>query len=366
MVAGKVFASGFHKIQSMAWRGRKLWVANSPDLTVVLDLDGDGTADEYVLMAHSLGDGDHGLHGIAWGADGKLYLATGNLAAMPVKQLGRAMKFHRGEYAPSPSRLVAGGPYEGAVLRCDADGRGLEIVERGMGNPQAVEFDDTFHLLLPDNKRGAEPGDHGEAEKRQRPHDQWTFEELAEDLGASIAARSVAAQEELMRRGESVKVGMLKWLERGGLSKRQRTWALWTLGRAGKDDVEIEAWFAAQPLKSTDANTRAQCLRIIAYRIREFGFSTQVPPSVVAALHDAEPQVRRESVEALRLCRQSQYLPALVDLVAGERDDVTLDLACRVLAEMADDAALQTMRADQRPGIQAALARVMTLWNVKK
>ena len=37
----KVFATGFNAVQGLAWRGRDLWVANAPDLTIVRDLDDD-------------------------------------------------------------------------------------------------------------------------------------------------------------------------------------------------------------------------------------------------------------------------------------------------------------------------------------
>ena len=37
----KTFASGLNSIQGLAWHGRDLWIGNSPDLTIVRDLDGD-------------------------------------------------------------------------------------------------------------------------------------------------------------------------------------------------------------------------------------------------------------------------------------------------------------------------------------
>ena len=46
--ASKTFASGLNSIQGLAWHGRDLWIGNSPDLTVVRDLDGDDEADQYV------------------------------------------------------------------------------------------------------------------------------------------------------------------------------------------------------------------------------------------------------------------------------------------------------------------------------
>ena len=70
-----VFATGFNSVQSIAWRGRDLWVANSPDLTVVRDTDGDDVADEYVKVFTDLGNIEHCLHGLNWGPDGCLYMS---------------------------------------------------------------------------------------------------------------------------------------------------------------------------------------------------------------------------------------------------------------------------------------------------
>ena len=74
----KEFASGFNAIQSLAWRGDSLWVDNAPDLTVVRDLNGDDEADEYIRLYTDLGNLEHGLHGLNWGPDGKLYMSKGN------------------------------------------------------------------------------------------------------------------------------------------------------------------------------------------------------------------------------------------------------------------------------------------------
>lgn len=168
----KVFATGFNAIQGLAWHGRDLWVANSPDLTVVRDLDGDDEADEYVRVFTDLGNLEHGLHGLNWAPDGKLYMSKGNSKGLtqPGRIAPKAFRDLWGVNAPlgSPDfpepRSFKKGSYpktyhdpeddwgrEGGVLRCDDGGRSLEIVSRGMRNPWDITFDSSFTWLGTDN-----------------------------------------------------------------------------------------------------------------------------------------------------------------------------------------------------------------------
>lgn len=168
----RVFATGFNAIQGMAWRGRDLWVANAPDLTVVRDLDGDDEADEYVRLYTDLGNLEHGLHGLNWAPDGKLYMSKGNSKGLsqPGRIAPKAFRDLWGVIAPPGSpdypaaRTFARGRYEknyhdpeddwgreGGVLRCDPDGRNLEIISRGSRNPWDITFDTGFHWLGTDN-----------------------------------------------------------------------------------------------------------------------------------------------------------------------------------------------------------------------
>ena len=168
----KIFATGFNAIQGLAWRGRDLWVANAPDLTIVRDLDGDDEADEYVRLYTDLGNLEHGLHGLNWAPDGKLYMSKGNSKGLsqPGRIAPKAFRDLWGVTAPPGSpdhpaaRTFAQGRYEknyhdpeddwgreGGVLRCDADGRNLEIVSRGSRNPWDITLDTGFHWLGTDN-----------------------------------------------------------------------------------------------------------------------------------------------------------------------------------------------------------------------
>jgi len=168
----KTFARGLNCIQGLAWRGRDLWVANAPDLTIVRDLDGDDVADEYVLVYTDLGNIEHGLHGLNWAPDGKLYMTKGNskglnqpdrVAPKPFRELwgvpgpaGAPDLPTRRVFRPDEYRRMYHDPRddwgrEGGVLRCDDLGANLEIVSRGFRNPFDLAFDDGFNALGTDN-----------------------------------------------------------------------------------------------------------------------------------------------------------------------------------------------------------------------
>ncbi len=168
----KVFATGFNCIQGLAWHGRDLWVANAPDLTIVRDLDGDDVADEYVRVYTDLGNLEHGLHGLNWAPDGKLYMSKGNskgltkpgrIAPKPFRDLWgvksppgapdfpEPVTYKKGEYKLTYQDGRDDWGREGGVLRCDDGGKNLEIVSRGMRNPWDITFDDGFNLLGTDN-----------------------------------------------------------------------------------------------------------------------------------------------------------------------------------------------------------------------
>ena len=166
------FATGFNSIQGLVWKGRDLWVANAPDLTIVRDLDGDDEADEYVRLYTDLGNLEHGLHGLNWGPDGKLYMSKGNskghsrppdlVAPKPFRELWgvrlpdapdfpKPVVFQKGEYENNYHDPRDDWGLCGGILRCDADGSSLEIVSHGFRNPWDICFDDGFDWLGTDN-----------------------------------------------------------------------------------------------------------------------------------------------------------------------------------------------------------------------
>ncbi len=168
----KEFAGGFNSIQGLAWKGRDLYVANAPELTVVRDLDGDDEGDQYVRLYTDLGNLEHALHGLNFGPDGKLYMSKGNskgltqppgrVAPKPFRDLWgvqapgapdfpEPVVFKKGSYRKNFHDPSDDWGRSGGVLRCDPDGSNLEIVSRGFRNPWDISFDDGFDWLGTDN-----------------------------------------------------------------------------------------------------------------------------------------------------------------------------------------------------------------------
>lgn len=171
----KEFARGFNSIQGLVWKGRDLYVANAPELTIVRDLDGDDEADEYIVVYTDLGNREHALHGLQFGPDGKLYMSKGNskghnqpekygyVAPRPFRELWDVKhpptapdsypprKYTKENYRKTYHHWDDDWGREGGVLRCDPMGENLEIVSRGMRNPWDIAFDDGFNWLGTDN-----------------------------------------------------------------------------------------------------------------------------------------------------------------------------------------------------------------------
>ena len=168
----KVFATGFNCIQGLAWHGKDLWVGNSPDLTVVRDLDGDDVADEYVRVYTDLGNIEHANHGHNWAPDGKLYFSNGNskglslpgrVAPKPFRDMWGIGAPEGSPDFPEPQTFQREGYQrtyqdprdnwgrEGGVFRCDDMGKNLELVSRGTRNVYDIGFDSGFNWLGTDN-----------------------------------------------------------------------------------------------------------------------------------------------------------------------------------------------------------------------
>ncbi|MCR9244822.1 MAG: HEAT repeat domain-containing protein [bacterium] len=138
-----VFATGFNKLEDgiasgVLPVGNDVYFTNIPKLWRLRDTDGDGVADEREALHDGYGVHTsligHDLHGLIVGPDRRLYFSIGD-RGFHVEHEGKTHAY----------------PHEGAVLRCELDGSDLEVVHRGLRNPQELAFDQWGDLFTGDN-----------------------------------------------------------------------------------------------------------------------------------------------------------------------------------------------------------------------
>ena len=146
-----IFSDGYNAIPDglasgvLAWRG-SVYFADIPHLWRLQDHDGDGIAEKRDSLLQGFGVRvgflGHDLHGLTVGPDGRLYFTIGD----------------RGAHIVTPDGRTVSNPECGAFYRCEFDGSGLEIVARGLRNPEEIAFDEFGNWFTGDNNSdGGDP-----------------------------------------------------------------------------------------------------------------------------------------------------------------------------------------------------------------
>ncbi len=140
----KIFAAAFKNPRGLAWHDGALYVSSRGQINRLRDTNGDSVADENEIIIDHLFSLDiqHSNNGIAFGPDGKLYLAIGGPR---VGQLELKDKTYWYQGQPRDDWQFAG------VLQMDAEGKNPKLFARGLRNPYALAFNTQGTLFATDN-----------------------------------------------------------------------------------------------------------------------------------------------------------------------------------------------------------------------
>ncbi|MCS6977072.1 MAG: HEAT repeat domain-containing protein [Gemmatales bacterium] len=125
--------------------GQRVFVCHSPHLYVFDDRDGDLKADgppRIVLTGFRGYDHDHGLHGVHFGPDGKLYFSVGDSG---VENLQSSDGTGR-KWTSNSTDCRAG-----TIWRCNLDGTGLELLAHNFRNQYEPAVDSFGTIFTSDN-----------------------------------------------------------------------------------------------------------------------------------------------------------------------------------------------------------------------
>ncbi len=151
----RVYADGLNSIldgiaAGIATLNGKVWLTDIPNLWQFEGITPEGRAKTTKSLSYGWGIRfnytGHDFHGLSLGPDGRLYFTIGDRGAHIVDK--------------ATGKTLIDLPDEGGVFRCEQDGANLELVMRGLRNPQETAFDDEGNLFTADND-----GDMGDRER---------------------------------------------------------------------------------------------------------------------------------------------------------------------------------------------------------
>ena len=129
--------------------GTRVYVGNSPNFLMFEDLDGDDKSDRRVnfLTGFKGIDSDHGLHGMTFGPDGKIYFTVGDTRYGADHVAAHADTF---VVKDTSGQTVKANNF-GTTLRVNRDGSKLEVMTSGHRNNYEAAVDSFGNVFGSDN-----------------------------------------------------------------------------------------------------------------------------------------------------------------------------------------------------------------------
>ena len=207
-----------------------------------------------------------------------------------------------------------------------------------------------------------------DTKKRNKILENWSFDELLEDLGSNVHVWRVHAQDELIRRGHAVSRKLLMAIKSGILDETQATWAIWAIGhieknQSGNHDIESsiqklasDRWQITK--KSTNEADKLHKLNIRIQATRILGETkiTSAAPLLLKLLEDQEPRIRLAAMGSLDLIGWGDNSKAILNAVAYETERVTYYTNWQVMRRQIPKDKRYELLKDERFGIRRMAA----------
>ncbi len=127
----------------------QVYLSSSPHILILTDDDRDDKADQIDTLFTGLGrkQGDHTVHAVTFGPDGRLYFNYGNATPEIRDKVGKPVVDRMGNVVNN-----SGQPYrQGMVFRCEMDGRRLDALGHNFRNNFEVGVDSYGRMWQSDN-----------------------------------------------------------------------------------------------------------------------------------------------------------------------------------------------------------------------
>lgn len=187
--------------------------------------------------------------------------------------------------------------------------------------------------------------------KRRKPIEKWSFDELMEDIGHQVHVWRVHAQDELVRRGNSVRGDLVKSIESGKLTEIETTWATWALGHIEKVTGRDHHIFKKFAQDGATLNLRIQATRIFGENLYE-----EAKEILVQLLEDQEPRVRTAALQSLERIGWGDLSNSILSAISDETDRIAFYTAWQCLRRQMPEDARRKLLDDGRGRIRLMAA----------
>ena len=205
-------------------------------------------------------------------------------------------------------------------------------------------------------------------EKRLKPINKWSIQELADDFDHPIPSWRTDAQGELIKRNTSEDSNALIELTKAAKTQAEETWLIWTLAqhkpKDSKQNTKVNQTLLQFSKGHGTLNQKIQSLRALRLRLAKTKTNekSKFSEALSQALNHKNPRIRFAALQTIWQDRLDSFTPNIKTLAANEKDRLTFYAAWGALRDMLPPSELRSMLQDKKSGVRlAALLALLDL-----